>query len=627
MIITLAGHVDHGKTSLVHALTGVDTDRLAEEKRRGLTIDLGFAYADFGSTRVGFVDVPGHQRFVHNMVAGVAAGQTALIAIAADDGVMPQTREHLAILELIGVQKAIVAVTKADRVDADRLTEAVAEADALVATSSIERVATIVTSVATGTGIGALRTAIESLVTTTPLQQGLGFRLAVDRSFNVRGAGLVVTGTVHSGSVRDGDELVIAPIGTPVRARSIRVQDRPATQAQVGDRCAINLAGADLAAVARGDWIVAPSAFCPTRTIALQLRVAKDRPRPVRHWLRIHAYHATSHSEGHIALLDTPPLGAGSAGLVELVLDEPFNPKHGDPIIIRDHGMDATLGGGKVVDIAGPMRHRRAAARLSMLKAQQTDIAEQALANMLNLDAIEPAHLQANRNLSDAALAALFDDQHMVRVHREGRTFWESIERWRAWTADVVDRVGAYHKAAPHSPGLKRDQLRHVTTVPARWLDVVVAQLIGNGGIKEVGGHFCLPTHRAKLPDADARLLKRIEQALTGTDQPPSTGDLAKLLGVDLASIRTFIARMAAEGLLVRVSDKRVFLPAFVSRMSGIAIALGKKTPAGFSAKDFRDASGIGRNLVIDLLEYFDDRSFTRRYGDLRRIVGDPSRL
>jgi selenocysteine-specific elongation factor len=225
VIITLAGHVDHGKSSLVRALTGVDTDRLAEEKRRGLTIDLGFAYADFAGQRIGFVDVPGHHRFVHNMVAGVAAHQTALVVVAADDGVMPQTREHLTILELIGVRRAIVAVTKSDRVDDDRLTRALTEAHALLGESSIECVAMIATSTSTGRGLEELRQCIANLAA-EPVMSSLDqeFRLAVDRAFNVRGAGLVVTGTVHSGAVHEGDELLVAPLGQQARARAIVVK-------------------------------------------------------------------------------------------------------------------------------------------------------------------------------------------------------------------------------------------------------------------------------------------------------------------------------------------------------------------------------------------------------------------
>ncbi|NJN52191.1 MAG: selenocysteine-specific translation elongation factor [Gammaproteobacteria bacterium] len=627
MIVTLAGHVDHGKTSLVRALTGVDTDRLAEEKRRGLTIDLGFAYANLDNVRIGFVDVPGHHRFVHNMVAGVAAQQTALIAIAADDGVMPQTIEHLAILELIGVRHAIVAITKADRVEAARLHDAIAQANALLDASSLARIATIPTSVTNGAGIEDLRHALAKIRAPAPLQADAGFRLAVDRAFNVRGAGLVVTGTIHSGSVAEGDELLIAPSGESTKARAIRVQDQPATRARAGERCALNLSGIDVASVGRGCWIVAPSAFAPSQRIAVELKVAADRPRPVKHWLRVHAYHATSHAQGHIALLDGAPIGAGGTALVELVLDAPFNAKRGDRIILRDHGMDATLGGGEVIDYTSPPRNRRRPERLAQLRANTSESVTDAVTALLTLGAIDPAHLQANWNLADAARDALFDPATMIALRRDGRHYWEGLARWQSWLADALERIGAYHKAAPHSPGLKRDQLRPLTKVPPAWLDAVVAELTTSGRIKDQAGYYSLPQYRAKLPDADERLLRRVERTLTETEQPPSLGDLSKQLGVDLSTMKSFVQRMAAEGLLVRVADKRIFMPAFVARMADIAIELDHAQPTGFSAKDFRDRSGIGRNLVIDLLEHFDKRAFTRRYGDLRRIVGDRNRL
>jgi len=605
VIVTLAGHVDHGKTSLVRALTGVDTDRLEEEKRRGLTIDLGFAYADFDGKRVGFVDVPGHQRFIHNMVAGVAARQVALLVIAADDGVMPQTREHLTILELIGVQRAIVAITKTDRVDADRMHDVIENANELVDASTIERIATIPTSSTTGAGIDALRDRVAALaMAAETATQDECFRLAVDRVFTVRGAGLVATGTVHSGQVRSGDDVTVAPRGVAARVRGLRVKDRDASQALPGDRCALNLTGISADRIERGDWIVAPDALAPSQRIVVDLRVVMDRVRPVRHWLPVHAYHATSHSEAHVALLDSPPIGAGETALVELVLEVPFNAKHGDAIVLRDHGLDATTGGGKVIDIWTVTRRRRRPERLAALHAQQTDDPWHALAELLTRGILDVETFRANWNVTRDAMQRRFDARTMVRIEQTGREFWQSADHWRAWLDDLVRCIGGYHKTAPHSPGLKRDQLRQVSSVPAEWLDATLASLVKHGRITESSGQFALPGHRPRLPEADERLYQRVERALRETEQPPSIGDLAKRLRVDLGTLKAFVQRMHGQGLLVRVSDNRALTPEFVARMARQAMALHERQAAGFSAKEFRDATGIGRNLVIDILEW-----------------------
>src|SRR5512139_2112869 len=346
MIVTLAGHVDHGKTSLVEALTGFNTDTLAEEKRRGLTIDIGFCYADFDGQRVGFVDVPGHHRFIHNMIAGVASHQHALLVVAADDGPMPQAFEHLTILKLLGVTSGIAAVTKVDRVDAARVA-AVREAVAAMADAAGLRLDAIVAaSSVDGIGIDELRAQIAAAARTSrALDPDRAFRLAIDRTFVIKGVGVVVTGTVHSGTLNTGDEVVVAPGGLAARARTLRVSDKPADRAVPGDRCAVNLSGISTDQVSRGDWLVAPSTFAPTQNIVVDLTVLDDFPRPVKHWLPVHVYHATGRTEGHVALLDSARVGAGESALVELVVAEPLHPKHGDRLILRDHARERTIGG------------------------------------------------------------------------------------------------------------------------------------------------------------------------------------------------------------------------------------------------------------------------------------------
>ncbi len=333
MIVATAGHVDHGKTTLVKALTGTDTDRLAEEKRRGMSIDLGFAYADFGSASpIGFVDVPGHERFVRNMLAGVAAVDFALLVVAADDGPMPQTREHLAILDLLGIAQGAVAITKIDRVSAERLAEVRAEVTALLATSALRGAPMFPIAAPSGEGLTALREHLMAAdrAWTGRSSQG-NFRLAVDRCFTIDGAGLVVTGAVFSGTAHLGDHLLISPQGTPVRVRSIHAQNQTAVLASAGQRCALNLVGADLKRheVHRGDWMVAPMAHAPTARLDVRLGVLGSESRALAHWTPVHLHIGASALSARVATLGDRSIGPGSTGLAQLVLDQPIQRRAG----------------------------------------------------------------------------------------------------------------------------------------------------------------------------------------------------------------------------------------------------------------------------------------------------------
>lgn len=628
MIITLAGHVDHGKTSLVRQLTGIDTDRLAEEKRRGLTIDLGFAYAEMAGQRLGFVDVPGHHRFIHNMIAGVASNQYAMVVVAADDGPMPQTYEHLTILAHAGVTRGVIAITKTDRVDAERI-DAVRDVSlASAAAAGLEIDAVLPVSSATGVGVDALRAQLIAAANAYHASASTGcFRLAVDRVFIVRGSGLVVTGTVHSGTLTQGTELTIAPRGLRTRVRNLRVSDRPADTASAGDRCAVNITGVEVGEIERGDWLVETDSYAPTRNVVIELTVTGDLPRPVRHWLPVHAYLATSHAEGHVALLESTALGRGEHALVELVLDEPLHAKHGDRIVLRDHGLERTVGGGRVIDIAAPTRTRRDPARLAQLRAQTHADSRSALNALLAIGDVDIDLFRRSRNLTRIELDALLTTADPIRLVRDGREFAIEREGWQRTLTTLRTRIAAYHNAAPHSAGIKSDQLRRLKAIPDRWLDTALAALVEAGQIHDAGGHFHVPGHRPRLPPEDAALLERIEALLDDEAQPPSSGDIAKRLGIALRAIDTFIKRMAGLGLLVRVGSNRVLRPEQLDRFATTAQRLANEHRDGFSARQFRDAAGVGRNLAIDVLEHFDRCGYTRRYGDVRRIVGAASVL
>ena len=373
MIVATAGHVDHGKTALVRALTGVDTDRLPEEKKRGLTIDLGFAYHPLGDGHVlGFVDVPGHERFVRNMLAGVGAIDLALVVVAADDGVMPQTREHTAILDLLGVTECIAVVTKVDKVEAARAGEVSVEIDALLSTTGMRGAEIHRVCALSGAGMDALAGALRERALSLAARAANGrFRLCVDRAFMLKGAGLVVTGTVHAGVASTGDRLVVTPSGHDARIRGIHAQDRPAGSARAGERCALNLSGRGIesGAVARGDWIVDRALHAPSDRIDVRLRVLPGEARALRHWTPVHAHLAAAHSTARVAVLGAGSIAPGDSGRVQVVLDHPLHALAGDRIVLRDQSATRTMGGGTIIDPFSPKRGRARPARLAWLDA------------------------------------------------------------------------------------------------------------------------------------------------------------------------------------------------------------------------------------------------------------------
>src|SRR5215475_1016714 len=373
MIIGTAGHIDHGKTALVRALTGVDADRLPEEKARGITIDIGFAYRPVaGGETLGFVDVPGHERFVHNMLAGAIGVDFVLLVVAADDGPMPQTREHLQILDLLGLRQGIVALSKADLVSPERLAEVTRQMTALLAGTGLASAEIMPVSSLTGAGIAELEGRMLAAAANLPPRSAAGrFRLAVDRSFTLSGVGTVVTGTVFAGQVSAGDRLLLSPSGTEARVRGIHAQNRQAERGRAGQRCAINIAGPqiDKDSVQRGDWLVDPAAHAPTDRFDACLRLLPTEVRPLRHWTPVHLHLGAAHLPARVALLDTEALAPGETALAQVVTDRSIGTLHGDRLILRDQSAQRTVGGGLVLDPWPPARGRRRPQRLATLRA------------------------------------------------------------------------------------------------------------------------------------------------------------------------------------------------------------------------------------------------------------------
>lgn len=621
LIVTLAGHVDHGKTSLVRTLTGVDTDRLAEEKRRGLTIDLGFAYTDLGGRRVGFVDVPGHHRFVHNMVAGIAGRQYALLVVAADDGVMPQSREHLAILRLLGLSGGVVALTKIDRVPPERIGEVRDQVRSLTAGTFLSGTAIIALSCATGTGIEDLRVHLEHAAAAAQTEaDDRPFRLAVDRAFTVRGSGVVATGTVVAGSAELDDRLVLASTGSPLRVRGLHVQDRSSTTAAVGDRAAVNIAGAGADGVRRGDWLLDPAMREPACRFAVRLAVLDDFPRPVKHNAPLHVYHAASHTQGRVLLIDSAPIESGGAATVDLACRDPLHVKVGDRIVLRDHDLGRTLGGGPVVDLVVPAHRRRSPGRRKRLAATRPGDPVATLTALCRHQPLRATEFVRHWNLAPRRLDEVVKRLHLAVV--EGYLLHPDL--LAATTRAIGRKLADHHRRHPDSPGLAADEICTGETAERHTRRLALAALVEGGSLRVENGRYADAKHQAAIPATVTRLFEDVRKLLDSV-QPPSLGDLAKRCSRPFPAFEREMRSLPAFNLAVRVSDTRYFLP---DRLRQLALLAGKlDARAPFTVRQFRDASGIGRNTVIEVLEYFDGRGFTRRTGDTRRVVGDVSQV
>jgi selenocysteine-specific elongation factor len=613
MIVTLAGHVDHGKTSLVRALTGVDTDSTAEEKARGLTIDIGFAYIN--EAGLGFVDVPGHHRFIHNMVAGVASRQYALLVIAADDGPMPQTREHLQILSLLGVSRGVIALTKIDRVEPDQIAAAERRIRALVAGSFLEQARILPLSSQRGDNIETLRQHLQAEAqreSQSSTRNVRTFRLPIDRSFNIRGSGTIVTGTTLSGVVNVDQTLHVFPGGQPVRVRSIRADNRKSSTATPGARTALNVSGVEAEDVPRGSWIAAD--LSPASTyLTIRLRLLEDYPRKLKAWTPVHVYHATTHATARLGLLTESALAPGETTLADLICDSPLLVCAGDRILLRDHGMDRTLGGGTVIDNQPPAERRRKAQRLQRLAALDIPEPKEAFRSLLDLG---PVHFR-----SFAAFVGLPPQAPVPTVDTQLVTAGEEIllaSTWKGWQDRILGAIESTLAADSQITGLRENQLP--AEVPARFRPELLRGLIAAKRLTQTGGAFHPPRHTASLSPAQLTLLNRLKPMLD-SKQPASMGDIGKSLGRPLAQLSRELDALARLGALIRVSEHRYFLPAVIDQLAAMVADLDRERGA-FNARDFRDRSGVGRNTAIEILEYFDHLGFTRRQGDDRRVFG-----
>ena len=631
MIIGTAGHIDHGKTSLVRALTGVDTDRLKEEKARGISIDLGFAYVPAPDGAVlGFVDVPGHEKFVHNMLAGATGIDFVLLVIAADDGVMPQTREHLAIVDLLGITRGVVALTKIDLASPSQQVQVTADIGQLLADTGLAAAEIVPVSTVTGDGIEDMRARLfEAAHATKARASAERFRLAVDRSFTLAGAGTVVTGTVLSGAVATADRVAISPSGLSARVRSIHAQNRPTERGVAGERCALNLAGDGISkdAIARGDVVLDPDLHAPTDRIDATLRLLSTEHRPVTQWMPARLHHAATEVGARIVLLGDTPLAPGGEAFAQLVLDQPIAAAAGDRFVLRDTTAQRTIGGGKFLDLRAPQRKRRTPERLAQLQAHAVADAEPALAALLAVPPhyVDLAAFARDRALSETQAQVICERLGVIKAQGADRVFALSAPEWLSFKRGLLGTLQSFHGANPDLPGigLERLRLQLQPRLPAPAFLSILQILVRAKEIALDGAWVRLAGHEVRLAPADEKVWVKIAPLLSGAERfrPPRVRDIATAISQREADIRRLLKLVGRMGKADEVAHDHFFLRETVAEMVGIVVDLGAASANGqFTAAQFRDRLDNGRKVAIQILEFFDRHGVTLRRGDLRRI-------
>ena len=629
MIVGTAGHIDHGKTSLVRRLTGVDTDRLKEEKARGISIDLGFAYWSRPGGIIGFVDVPGHEGLVHNMLAGATGIDYVMLVIAADDGVMPQTREHLAIVDLLGLTRGIVALSKCDLVGAERIAEVTGDVARAVAGTGLEGSAVLPVSSVTGEGLDALTARLDAELTRKTARPVEGrFRLAIDRSFTLAGLGTTVTGTVLSGRVRVDDHVLVSPSGLEARVRSIHAQNQPVEQGEAGQRCALVLAGPHISkeAVRRGEVVLDPVLHAPTSRIDASLRVLPSEPKPLGQWFPVKVHHAAAEVPGRVVVLRDRPVSPGETEFVQLVLERPLAAAAGDRFVIRDTSSSRTIGGGAFVDLRAPERRRRTPERRAEIEALAAKDPRAALAGAL---AVPPGWIDLDaffrdRAMGPAAAAALAADLSLVILPSRDGAVAMPPAAWDRLRTHIGLALDAFHAERPDLPGIGLEQLRkgEKPPLPAPLFVSALRRLAEAGEIALDRTWVRRPGHQVRFSAEEERIWSLMRPRLAAEPyRPPRVRDIARAMGVDEGFVRRLMRMAARRGDVEEIAHDHYFLRPVVQKMAEIAIDLAAQSPEGkFTAADFRDRLDNGRKVAIQILEFFDRHGFTIRRQDLRRI-------
>lgn len=639
MIVGTAGHIDHGKTSLVRALTGVDADRLAEEKRRGITIDLGYAYLPTAvDDMLGFVDVPGHERLIHNMLAGATGIDHALLVVAADDGIMPQSREHLSVLRLLGLREGTVVITKCDRAGADRVAQVLEAVRIWLRDTFLADAPVFAVSCTTGSGVEALKQHLLQRANVMHVAQALpavaeeepsavddqGFRLAVDRVFTLPGTGTVVTGTVHSGMVAVGATVRIQPAGQEARVRGLHANNQVREFARRGQRCALNLTGDGVqrSTIRRGDWITDSWVHPSTQRFDGFVELLGDAAVPLRTWMPAHLHLGTADVLCRLVPLSEEALEPGQRGWVQVVCEAPIHACTGDRFILRDQRATQTMAGGVVADVQAPARNRRTLQRLAALETSRISGTGARLVGLLKCQEqpVGSACAAAMWNVRESSLLAAADQDPGLVVlpaahATEGLQIWNR-SRLEAALAVIVEGLDEFHQQFPEEVGCERERLRRLVMpqLESAAFSTLLSQLRERGKIGIRQRWLFLAGHEVRLSEAEhqfrARVLVLLEAA---PSDPPWVRGIAASLQMDETVVREYMGRLARGGWVHPVVRDWYFTPGALEALQGVAHRL-QTEDGSVSAARFRDRSGLSRKRAIQVLEYFD------RVGIMRRI-------
>ncbi|WP_394779748.1 selenocysteine-specific translation elongation factor [Undibacterium sp.] len=642
MIVGTAGHIDHGKTTLTRALTGVDTDRLKEEKARGISIELGYAYTPLPNGDVlGLIDVPGHEKLIHTMAAGASGIDYALLVVAADDGIMPQTREHLAILEMLGIRSGVVALTKVDRADAQRIAAVEADIAQLLASTAFAGAHIFHTqaSVANDAGVAALKQHLDDTAQAMPQrrkrnEQGL-FRLAIDRVFTLSGQGTIIAGTALAGSVVVGDTLQLAPSGDTVRVRSIHAQNRAADSGHAGQRLALNIVGADKERIARGDWVLAPAmAQCSAR-LDVNLHLLADAGLTLKPWSQVHVHLGAAHRIAHVLMLESAAGNGGDAitpgqqARAQLVFDTAVHAVPGERFVIRNAQATRTIGGGSVLDPFGPERKRRTAARKSWLDALSLYVENGDPATLLRFSPLGLRRSLLTR-LSHLPMEQLPADDETIEVRLRGDdAILISRAAMDALAARALQSMAEFHAQFPDEIGPQAARLRRIVepdTDEALWRHLV-QQLCAAAALVQQGPWLRLPGHATELkPQEQALADKLLGSLMAAAYDPPWVRDLAAEHGVPETAVRDLLRKLAMRAQTYQVVRDLFYHPQRMSELTQLIQTIAAAQPtakASVDAAAFRDATGLGRKRAIQLLEFFDRVGYTRRLKDTHIVRAD----
>jgi selenocysteine-specific elongation factor len=634
LVIGTAGHIDHGKTALVRALTGVDTDRLPAEKQRGITIDLGFAALELGSRRLAVIDVPGHERFVRNMLAGATGVDLALLVVAADDSVMPQTREHLEILSLLNVPAGVIALTKCDLAEPSWLALVEEEVRGLVAGTFLETAPIVKTSAATGQGLAELRAALERVVGAAPSRGDPDvFRLAIDRSFTIAGHGTVVTGTIASGEVGVGDELEWWPEGRRVRVRGLQQHERPVERLGRGARAAINLGGARHDEIARGQELAATGYLRPSRVLSVALRPTPGSPRPLRHRGRYRLHLGTADLATSLVLLEPEQAAQGGLSLAQLFVAAPTVAVHGEPFVLREESPPATVGGGVVLQPCASRIRRRDRESIERLRELSQDdpvvrtraaLSFRGLAPGTDLDLVRDTGIPLGPLRE--TLAALARRGELVELPVGGRRTAQVTAAYAAALEGRVLRVlERLHEAKPRHSTIQRAQV--TAGLPDIGNEAIIAAIIDHlaerGAVVADARGVALKGHQPKLSQAERRLKAEIAETYrAGGLSPPDPDEFRTRVGVRGNVVAELIALLVDEGRLVEVGQG-VYLDAEAEADMKRRVAERLADGSAMTMAALRDLLGTTRKYAVPIGEYLDRIGLTRREGDLRRL-GSP---